>query len=418
VSVEKRVAQAGRPSWSEPDEQFHALTGDFVNDLSAYSRFPKLEQQFRELFLSQNQARATVSTAIYLALIAIVTAVNLFGNIAPLPEAELRTVFALRLGVACPALILILCAIEFKPLQRVYQPLVASAALVLGISVMSISAISAASGIPQFQMGDVLVVIYSCLFLGLLIQYVIGLACALVAAFLGIGILVGVAPADLSFAAAVIVTTALMAVLSAARLERLVRTNLIEKRTLNEIAERDGLTGLFNRRKFDFLVRQLWEQAKRDNQRLQLLFVDIDNFKSYNDVYGHQAGDECIRRVARVVDRAAKRPLDFCARYGGEEFVVVLYGPSATDLCVVAEQIRAHVVKEGIPHSGSSVEPVITVSVGSAAVVPNARRSLSGLIQQADESLYAAKQAGRNLVVHEDVDEFGSTGAFEIPSAG
>jgi diguanylate cyclase (GGDEF)-like protein len=95
-----------------------------------------------------------------------------------------------------------------------------------------------------------------------------------------------------------------------------------------------------------------------------------------------------------------------------------LYGPAGTDLCVVAEQIRASVIKEGIPHTGSSVEPVITVSVGSAAVVPNSRRSVAGLIQQADESLYAAKQAGRNLVVHEDVDEYGSTGAFEIPSVG
>jgi diguanylate cyclase (GGDEF)-like protein len=418
VSVEKRVAQAGPLPWSESDEEFQALTGDFVNDPSVFSRFPKLEQQFRDLYLSQNQARSTVSTAIYLALLAIVTAVNMFGDVAPLPEGFLRTIFALRLGVACPALMLILCAVEFKACRRHYQPLVASAAVVLGISMMSISAISAARGVPQLQMGDVLVVVYACLFLGLLIQYVIGVACALVAAFLGIGMAAGVEVTDLAFAGAVIVTTALMAVLSAARVERLERTNFLEKRMLNEIAERDGLTGLYNRRKFDMLVRQLWEQARRDKQRLQVLFVDIDNFKAYNDVYGHQAGDDCIRRVARIVDRAAKRPLDFSARYGGEEFVVVLYGPSATDLCVVAEQIRKSVLKEGIPNSGSSVEPVITVSVGSAAVVPNAHRTVAGLIQQADEALYAAKQAGRNLVVHEDVDEFGSTGAFEIPSVG
>jgi diguanylate cyclase (GGDEF)-like protein len=215
----------------------------------------------------------------------------------------------------------------------------------------------------------------------------------------------------------VVVATALMAVLSARRVERLSRTNFLENRALNEIAERDGLTGLYNRRKFDELTEKLWAQARRDMQRLQILVVDIDCFKSYNDLYGHQAGDDCIRRVARVIDRAARRPLDFAARYGGEEFVLVLYGPSSREPALVAEQIRLGVMEERIPHKGSTTGPLLTVSVGSSAVRPNASRSLAGLIQQADESLYAAKQAGRNLVIHEDVDELSRTGAFEVQTA-
>jgi diguanylate cyclase (GGDEF)-like protein len=162
----------------------------------------------------------------------------------------------------------------------------------------------------------------------------------------------------------------------------------------------------------------VWNQARRDGERLQLLFVDIDCFKAYNDAKGHQAGDQCIRQVARIIDRAARRPLDFSARYGGEEFVLVLYGPNAAEPCEVAERIRSAVQQEAIAHPGSDVADCITVSVGSAAVRPNGARTLSGLIQQADESLYAAKQAGRNLVVHEDVDEFATTGSFEVPEAG
>ena len=386
-------------------------------DPSLYTRFPELEVSFRQLYLEQNIARATVSTAIYLGLFAIVTALNVFGSMAPESGASIDTVFLLRLGVAFPALITILAVIEIEPLQKHYQLIVGSCAFVLGCSVMWISAISVAAGVPQFQMGDVLVIVYACLFLGLLGRIVMVLATGLVAAFFTMGSLYGVATADLAFAGSVIIATALMVVLSARHVESLVRATFLEQRFLHQIAERDGLTGLYNRRKFDELAQTVWNQARRDKQRLQILFVDIDNFKAYNDVYGHQAGDDCIRHVARVIDRAARRPLDFSARYGGEEFVVVLYGPAATDLCVVAEQIRQAVQEEAIPHTGSSVANVITVSVGSSAVKPNRARSLSGLIQQADESLYAAKQAGRNLVVHEDVDEFGVTGTFEVSSA-
>ena len=389
-----------------------------VSGMELFRRFPTLEHQFRLEFVNQHAAGALIATAIYLALVAIVTAVNAFGQMAPMPGDSMNVIIFLRLGVAGPALITILLAVEMKALRRHYQVIVASAALALGVSVMTISAITASAGQAQFQMGDVLVICYTCLFLGLLGRVVALIAGALVCAFVGVGFAYGVPTDALMFAGTVIVATSLMTSISALRVERLSRTNFLEHRFLNEIAERDGLTGLYNRRKFDELAMLAWRQARRDRERLQLLFIDIDRFKSYNDVNGHQAGDQVIRQVARVIDRAARRPLDFCARYGGEEFVLVLYGPHATELCAVAEKIRAAVELEAIPHPSSDVADVITVSVGSAAVKPNDSRTLSGLIQQADESLYAAKQAGRNLVVHEDVDEYGTTGAFEVPAAG
>ena len=385
--------------------------------LASFARCPGLETQFRLSYLEQNIGRATVSSAIYFALLAIVTAFDMVRDSARFGEGGLSWVFLLRLGIACPALLTILCAIEFRRLHDAYQPIVGTAAVVLGISVMSVSAFAAAQGMFQLQMGDVLVIVYTCLFLGLMFNVVAVVAAIHVLGFAAIGSAVGVPFEDLAFGCAVVTATALMAVFSAQRVEHLSRTNFLENRALNEIAERDGLTGLYNRRKFDELAEQLWAQARRDSHRLQVLVVDIDFFKSYNDLYGHQAGDDCIRRVARVIDRAARRPLDFAVRYGGEEFVLVLYGTSSREPAAVAEQIRVAVMEENIPHKGSSVAPVLTVSVGSSAVRPNATRSLAGLIQQADESLYAAKQAGRNLVVHEDVDEFSRTGAFEVPKA-
>jgi len=339
--------------------------------------------------------------------------INAFGAAVTLPDHALRAIVVLRLGVASPALIVILLATAWAPLRRHYQTVVGSAVTALGLSVMTISAIAAASGTPQLQMGDVLVIVYACLFLGLEQRAVIAVAGILVSAFFAIGISVGVGAADLTFAGAVIFATALMTVLSAHRVVQLARANFVENRMLNERAERDGLTGVYNRRKFDMLAPMLWEQARRDGQALQVVFVDIDFFKPYNDLHGHQGGDDCIRIVARIVAQAARRPFDFCARYGGEEFVLVLYGPTNADPQAIPEQIRSAVLAREIPHKGSSVADHLTVSIGSALSTPESGRSLAGLVQRADEALYEAKRLGRNRVVHKESSGT-RTGAFKV----
>jgi diguanylate cyclase (GGDEF)-like protein len=197
--------------------------------------------------------------------------------------------------------------------------------------------------------------------------------------------------------------------------ERLVRASFIETQLLNDIAERDGLSGLYNRRMFDTLANRLWLHAQRNREALQVILVDIDHFKPFNDLYGHQAGDSCIRQVAAIIARAARRPLDFCARYGGEEFVLVLYAPSGADPAAVPEQIRRETMALGIRHASSAAGGTITVSIGSATASPDSKRSLAGLIQAADEALYRAKQLGRNRVLHVDAgDSETPTGAFKV----
>lgn len=376
---------------------------------------PETEAEFATYFIQRSLPRARWATAIYLALVAVVTAINMRGSMAPLAEELQQPIYLLRLGVACPALVLILAATVIPELQRHYQWITATAVVVTGMSVMFISGIAAANGQPQFQMGDVLVVVYATLFLGLLARPVVIVASALMLSFIGIGWYIGVGIEHLIFASSVVFATTLMSVLSALRMERLLRANFIENRLLNDIAERDGLSGLYNRRMFDNLTTRLWSQAQRNRDALQVILVDIDQFKAYNDLYGHQAGDTCIRRVASIIARAAKRPFDFCARYGGEEFALVLYAPSGNDPTSVPEQIRREIVALDIPHANADGTRMLTVSIGSATAQSDTKRSLAGLIQTADEALYRAKKLGRNRVLHVDSSESETpTGAFKV----
>jgi diguanylate cyclase (GGDEF)-like protein len=375
---------------------------------------PGMEAEFQNYFIERSMARARWATAIYLALVAVMTAINMRGSMAPLSEAILQPIYLLRLGVACPALVLILAATVVPELQRHYQWIASTGVIVTGMSVMIMSALAAAAGQPQFQMGDVLIVVYATLFLGLLSRPVIVVGAALMLSFVAIGWYAGVEAGHLVFASCVVFATILMSVLSALRMERLLRENFIENRLLNDFAERDGLTGLYNRRMFDNLTNRLWLQAQRNGESLQVILVDIDHFKPYNDLYGHQAGDHCIRRVASIIARAAKRPFDFCARYGGEEFALVLYAPSGTDATALPEQIRRETMALNIAHAHGE-NGVLTVSIGSATAEPDTKRSLVGLIQRADEALYRAKQLGRNRVLHVDAAESDTpTGAFKV----
>ena len=134
-------------------------------------------------------------------------------------------------------------------------------------------------------------------------------------------------------------------------LERATRTNYLEERLLIETASRDGLTGIHNRRLFDEHVDRIWPQATRDRASLGLLLIDIDHFKAYNDYYGHQAGDECLRQVAWCLSRCARRPLDITARYGGEEFAIVLYDARRNHVEDAARRIQAEI--EALAHRAS-----------------------------------------------------------------
>jgi diguanylate cyclase (GGDEF)-like protein len=378
--------------------------------------FPKLkfngllERDFRDFYVAQNLPRARLSGLIALVLVLAVTCIDLILG-AP-TGAELN---ALRLGALCPLLAVIGVAISLPAAQRYYTGVAAAGVTLIGFVVTYISHLAALQGASYVLGGLVLVILYACLFLGLRFNIAVSIATLLVLTHLVMGFLLGLPFNELFYMTAMLGAAAVIGGISTYNLEYALRTNFLETRLLNELAERDGLTGLYNRRIFDDYVRRVWRQSRREDVPIAVIFVDIDYFKIYNDLYGHQAGDDCLKKVAGSIARCAKRPFDFAARYGGEEFVLVLYGPPEDYARNLPEQIRCDVMDLSIPHRGSDVDEAVTVSVGVALARAGSKRSLAGAIQAADEAMYQAKSEGRNRVVFKDSDESEvETGNFRV----
>lgn len=167
---------------------------------------------------------------------------------------------------------------------------------------------------------------------------------------------------------------------------------------LERLATRDGLTGLANRRCFDKTLEEEWRRSMREGQPISLLMVDADQFKRYNDTYGHIAGDECLRQIARAIEGEVRRAGEMAARFGGEEFAAILPNHSLCDATAVAERIRLAVQKICLPQDGDETEE-ITVSIGVATATGVSWSEPASLLAAADEALYAAKNAGRNQVM-------------------
>jgi diguanylate cyclase (GGDEF)-like protein len=188
-------------------------------------------------------------------------------------------------------------------------------------------------------------------------------------------------------------------------LEHANRTAFLEHRQLTEVATHDGLTTLLNRAAFEDQIRRVWQQAQRDRQTVAVIMIDIDCFKSYNDRYGHVAGDDCLRRVSSALrDAARRRPLDFVARYGGEELVAVLYGADRSYGESISRSLLAAVRELRIPHASSPTQPYVTVSIGVVSVDAYRMATHDGAVALADEALYAAKNKGRDQYVTMDPD--------------
>ncbi|WP_261985192.1 diguanylate cyclase [Pseudomonas arsenicoxydans] len=180
-----------------------------------------------------------------------------------------------------------------------------------------------------------------------------------------------------------------------------VRTHLtlkLQSDLLRSMALMDGLTGVANRRKFNEDILADWRQCFREQKPLSLILVDVDYFKRYNDRYGHQAGDDCLKSVAQTLSETVRRPYDLVARYGGEEFACVLPNTVLSGAVEIAERMQESVRTLGIEHSASDVDRVLTISLGVATLTPTGELGFEALIEAADKQLYEAKNAGRARV--------------------
>ena len=164
---------------------------------------------------------------------------------------------------------------------------------------------------------------------------------------------------------------------------------------LREMSISDKLTGIGNRRCFDATLAKEWSRAKRTGWKLALFFGDIDWFKSYNDTYGHQSGDECLRLVAKALKKNAKRESDLVSRYGGEEFAVLLPVMSLKEAIAYSGRLIQSVRNMKLPHAGSKYG-YVTISFGIAVIAPKVDQNMDELLKAADLALYWAKENGRN----------------------
>ncbi len=167
-------------------------------------------------------------------------------------------------------------------------------------------------------------------------------------------------------------------------------------------AEEDPLTGLLNRRGLDRNLEVLLPYCIRSGIRVGLMILDVDNFKRYNDSFGHPQGVKCLKMVAAELRKTARRSSDLTARIGGEEFVILVYDEKESELIAFAEKIRTNIENLNIKHSPTLGTAVVTVSVGVSSVVPTTTKCMSELYKLADKSLYTAKQSGRNVVVYQE----------------
>jgi len=179
--------------------------------------------------------------------------------------------------------------------------------------------------------------------------------------------------------------------------------DISEQKSLEEKLERlsylDGLTGIANRRHFDINLDLEWRRMARLDKSLSLIMCDIDFFKAYNDTYGHQAGDKCLKAVGNVLKGSAKRAGDLVARYGGEEFTILLPMTDSEKAFIIAEKIQRDINSLKVPHKKSEVSDVVTLSFGIATLFPHPSKSQNDLVELADKALYRAKHEGRNKVI-------------------
>jgi len=354
-----------------------------------------LETEFRRSNFDEHLLHIRVNLC--LALV-ISIAFSAMDSVVLGPELN-RIPSTIHMLIILPVLLIGLAASFSPQRQRIYAPLAIVAATILGLSVAAIQVIATLSGISVLFPCLMLTIVFIYFMGGLIFYHAAAANVIVMLVYVAVGSALMLPEREFSYDALAIVAVNLFCASVVYMHEKTSRLRFLEACILREMVARDGLTGIQNRRMFDQHIRRVWQQGVRNQQRVAVLLVDIDCFKDYNDRYGHQAGDECLRAVAVCLSQCARRPLDFVARYGGEEFAVVLYEASHEYVAEVLTRIQRSIAELNIPHEASRVASRLTVSIGAAFVLPIDSRTLEGLIQLADEALYSAKEQGRNRVI-------------------
>jgi diguanylate cyclase (GGDEF)-like protein len=356
----------------------------------------ELEPEFRKTVLDENLRHIRINLCLALTIIIAVSAMQ-----ASVLGRDLNRIPSMiHLLVMVPCLLACLVATFSARRHRIYPPLALGAVIVAGLGVVAIQIIAVAlAGTSVLFPGLILTVIFIYFMGGLIFYHGLAANVTVTFAYVAAGTVLQLPGREFGYHVVSLLAVNLFCASVIYMHEKTSRMRFLEAALLREMVARDGLTGIQNRRMFDQHIQLAWNQAVRDSQQVAVLLADIDCFKDYNDRYGHQAGDECLRAVAVSLSQCARRPMDFVARYGGEEFAVVLYEASREYVAEVLTRIQRSIAELNIPHEASRVASRLTLSIGAAFVLPSASRTHDGLIQLADEALYSAKEQGRNRVV-------------------
>ncbi|SKA12076.1 GGDEF domain-containing protein [Novilysobacter spongiicola] len=355
---------------------------------------PALEAGFRDAQYLTNLAWmrwvSWIGIATYLAFVAI--------DLATIPLQASRWTAAIRLLLIVPTLVVAL-AVSYRTASRaVLTPVVFLTATVVGCGTVGIVVLSLALGAPVPYEGTLLLPFVIHLLLGLPWRQALGSNLIALAMFVVLVPLVQPDRMILTYQLSYMLLANVLGAWGGYALEHRARASFLTAGLLSELAERDGLTGIHNRRSFNDHLERVWKQAAREGGNVGLALIDVDHFKQFNDRHGHGEGDAALRAVADVLGAHANRPLDLAARYGGEEFALIWYDPQPDQLHAMGERVRRDIAALELHAADARIDP-ITVSAGVAVLRPRDIPRHTDLLRAADIALYQAKHGGRDRVV-------------------
>ena len=358
-------------------------------------RFPDadLERQFRLSYRAAVRPWIRVSLLVALGTTLGFTVIDHWLLVGP----RLAAPDIWRFGLQLPLVLIMLVLTTPHLYQRWYQPAIQIGAPLFGLGTVLMAVEATPAQLPLVAARLPLVALYFYFMLGLSFNAALRSNLLLIGAYAMAALAGAIAVPVAIYSLFVLLCANFVGGAGCYALEYAIRVAFLERRRLAEVATHDGLTGLLNRAALEEQARTLWQQAQIARQPVSLLLIDVDHFKAFNDRYGHQEGDRCLREVAAAISGAARRrPVDVVARYGGEELIAILVDSRRDDAAAVADSMRRAVAELGIAHAASITRPYVTVSIGVTTIEPGGDYSHERAVRLADLALYATKAQGRD----------------------
>jgi diguanylate cyclase (GGDEF)-like protein len=358
-------------------------------------RFPDAELERHFLLSYRAAARPWIRTSLVVALSTVLgfTVIDHWLLVGP----RLARPDIWRFGLQLPLVLIMLVLTTPRLYLRWYQPSIQIAAPLFGVGTVLMAVEATPAQLPLVAARLLLAAFYFYFMLGLSFNAALRSNALLMLAYALAALGGAIAAPVATYSLFVLLCANVIGGAGCYALEYANRIAFLERRRLAEVATHDALTGLLNRAALEEQARSLWQHAQLARLPVSLMLIDVDHFKAYNDRYGHQEGDRCLREVATAVRAAARRrPLDVVARYGGEEIIAILVDSGRADAAGAADGVRRAVSQLGIAHSGSGTRPYVTVSIGLTTVEPGGDYCHERAVRLADVALYATKARGRD----------------------